>query len=53
MPVEVALQWTDAAEERIYSFCNVVNTVDGGTHVSGLRRALTRSSTTTRTRPAG
>ncbi len=41
-PVEVALQWTDAAEERIYSFCNVVNTVDGGTHVSGLRRALTR-----------
>ncbi len=42
MPVEVALQWTDAAEERIYSFCNVVNTVDGGTHVSGLRRALTR-----------
>ena len=42
-PIEVALQWTDAAEERIYSFCNVVNTVDGGTHVSGLRRALTRS----------
>ena len=42
LPVEVALQWTDAAEERIYSFCNVVNTVDGGTHVSGLRRALTR-----------
>ena len=31
------------AEERIYSFCNVVNTVDGGTHVSGLRRALTRA----------
>jgi DNA gyrase subunit B len=43
VPVEVALQWTDAAEERIYSFCNVVNTVDGGSHVSGLRRALTRS----------
>jgi DNA gyrase subunit B len=43
LPVEVALQWTDGAEERIYSFCNVVNTVDGGTHVSGLRRALTRS----------
>jgi DNA gyrase subunit B len=41
-PVEVALQWTDSSEERIYSFCNVVNTVDGGTHVSGLRRALTR-----------
>ncbi len=43
LPVEVAMQWTDATEERIYSFCNVVNTVDGGTHVSGLRRALTRS----------
>ena len=36
------MQWTDGAEERMYSFCNVVNTVDGGTHVSGLRRALTR-----------
>ncbi len=42
VPVEIALQWTDGAEERIFSFCNVVNTVDGGTHVSGLRRALTR-----------
>jgi DNA gyrase subunit B len=42
VPVEVALQWTDATEDRIYSFCNVVNTVDGGSHVSGLRRALTR-----------
>ncbi len=37
IPVEVALQWTQTAEERMYSFCNVVNTVDGGTHVSGLR----------------
>ncbi len=43
VPTEVALQWTTSSEERIYSFCNVVNTVDGGTHVSGLRRALTRS----------
>jgi DNA gyrase subunit B len=41
-PVEVALQWTDAPDPRIYSFCNVVNTVDGGTHVSGLRSGLTR-----------
>ena len=30
------------ADDRVYSFCNVVNTVDGGAHVSGLRRALTR-----------
>jgi DNA gyrase subunit B len=42
VPTEVALQWTTGSEERVYSFCNVVNTVDGGTHVSGLRRALTR-----------
>jgi DNA gyrase subunit B len=42
VPVEIALQWTDGADERIFSFCNVVNTVDGGTHVSGMRRALTR-----------
>ncbi len=43
VPIEVALQWTDAEGERIYSFCNVVNTVDGGTHVAGLRQALTRA----------
>ncbi|MGA0122925.1 MAG: toprim domain-containing protein, partial [Gaiellales bacterium] len=42
IPIEIALQWTNAAEDRLYGFCNVVNTVDGGTHVSGLRRALTR-----------
>ena len=42
MPVEVALQWTESADERIYSFGNVVPTIDGGTHVSGLRRAVTR-----------
>ena len=43
MPIEVALQWTQAQDERVFSFCNVVNTVDGGTHVSGLRQALTRA----------
>ena len=42
IPIEIALQWTLAAEDRVFSFCNVVNTVDGGAHVSGLRRALTR-----------
>ena len=42
VPTEVALQWTQGSDERIYSFCNVVNTVDGGTHVSGMRAALTR-----------
>ncbi|MGI9186569.1 MAG: ATP-binding protein, partial [Gaiellales bacterium] len=42
IPIEIALQWTMGADDRVYSFCNVVNTVDGGAHVSGLRRALTR-----------
>ena len=43
VPTEIALQWTQTAEERVYGFCNVVNTVDGGTHVSGLRAAVTRA----------
>jgi DNA gyrase subunit B len=43
VPCEIALQWTQTAEERVYGFCNVVNTVDGGTHVSGLRAAVTRA----------
>jgi DNA gyrase subunit B len=42
IPIEIALQWTLAPDDRVFSFCNVVNTVDGGAHVSGLRRALTR-----------
>ena len=42
IPIEIALQWTMGAGDRVFSFCNVVNTVDGGAHVSGLRRALTR-----------
>jgi len=42
IPIELALQWTTGADDRVYGFCNVVNTVDGGAHVSGLRRALTR-----------
>lgn len=43
IPVEIALQWTKSADERIFSFANVVPTNDGGTHVSGLRRAVTRA----------
>ena len=45
VPCEIALQWTQTAEERVYGFCNVVNTVDGGTHVSGLRAASPARST--------
>jgi DNA gyrase subunit B len=41
--VEVAVQYTDAYSESVYSFANTINTVDGGTHMTGLRSALTRT----------
>jgi DNA gyrase subunit B len=41
--IEVALQYTDAYAESVYAFANTINTVDGGTHLTGLRTALTRS----------
>jgi DNA gyrase subunit B len=41
--VEAALQWTTAYQETLFSFVNNINTRDGGTHVSGLKAALTRS----------
>jgi DNA gyrase subunit B len=41
--VEVAIQYTDAYAESVYSFANTINTVDGGTHLTGLRSALTRT----------
>ena len=40
--VEAAVQYTDAFTESVYSFANTINTVDGGTHMTGLRSALTR-----------
>ncbi len=40
--VEVAVQYTDAFTETTLSFANTINTVDGGTHLTGLRMALTR-----------
>ena len=42
LEVEVALQWTTAYAENVVSFVNNINTIDGGTHVSGLKAALTR-----------
>jgi DNA gyrase subunit B len=41
--VEVALQWTDAIHEVIFSYANNIHTVEGGTHLSGLKGALTRT----------
>jgi DNA gyrase subunit B len=40
--VEAAIQYTDSYTESVYSFANTINTVDGGTHLTGLRSALTR-----------
>ena len=42
MGIEAAIQYTDAYTESVYSFANTINTVDGGTHLTGLRSALTR-----------
>ena len=41
--IEVALQYTDAFTESTYSFANTINTTDGGTHLTGMRSAITRT----------
>jgi DNA gyrase subunit B len=41
--VDCALQWTDAVHESVFSYANNIHTSEGGTHVSGLRSALTRT----------
>ena len=42
--IEIAFQWNDSYSESIYSYCNNINTVEGGTHLVGFRGALTRTA---------
>jgi DNA gyrase subunit B len=41
--IEVAVQYNDGYNESVYAFANTINTPDGGTHLTGLRSALTRT----------
>ncbi len=43
LSIEVSMQYNDSYDEKIFSFANNINTVDGGTHLSGFRGALTRT----------
>ena len=42
VPIEIAIQYTTAYAENIYSFVNNINTVEGGTHLEGFKRSLTK-----------
>jgi len=43
LSIEISMQYNDSYDEKIFSFANNINTVDGGTHVTGFRAALTSS----------
>ena len=47
MTVEIAMQWNESYGERVYTFANMINTHEGGTHEEGFRAALTTGSTST------
>lgn len=42
--VEIALQWNESYSESIFTYCNNINTIEGGTHLVGFRGALTRTA---------
>ena len=41
--IDAAIQYTDAYADSVYAFANTINTIDGGTHLTGLRAAVTRT----------
>ncbi len=41
--IEIAMQYNDSYDEKVYTFANNINTIDGGSHLSGFRSALTRT----------
>ena len=43
IPVEVSMQYNDSFSENVHSYVNNINTIEGGTHLTGFRRALTRT----------
>ena len=48
--VELAIQYNDSYSETVFSYCNNINTFEGGTHLSGFRGALTRNHKSVRKR---
>ena len=43
IPIDIALQYNDGYNEKIYSYVNNINTIEGGTHLQGFKMGLTRS----------